>query len=205
MNGHADCLSNPHPPKYCLLNWQNPGGKNISILHLSCRTSDLQFSLVLQTYSPSFKRICNKECKGVICNMTSLSNSSQSTHPTGWELWREFLVLSRFHSELQADNGIFVPWTPFRMEANILVHWLWISEILPCDRNLSYPCYLTLDVLKLMQVMVVKWCHHYVKVTSSYHVAAPLFRNFSETFLRHIMPYLIVSKKNQTIIRVRMR
>ena len=27
----------------------NPGDKNISILHLSCRTSDLQFSLVLQT------------------------------------------------------------------------------------------------------------------------------------------------------------
>ena len=29
-------------PKY-------PGDKNISILHLSCRMSDLQFSLVLQT------------------------------------------------------------------------------------------------------------------------------------------------------------
>ena len=27
-----------------------PGDKNISILHLSCRTSDLQFSLVLQTH-----------------------------------------------------------------------------------------------------------------------------------------------------------
>ena len=27
-----------------------PGNKNISILHLSCRTSDLQFSLVLQTH-----------------------------------------------------------------------------------------------------------------------------------------------------------
>ena len=26
------------------------GDKNISILHLSCRTSDLQFSLVLQTH-----------------------------------------------------------------------------------------------------------------------------------------------------------
>ena len=37
-----------------------------SILHLSCRTSDLQFSLVLQIHSPSFKRICNKEHKGVI-------------------------------------------------------------------------------------------------------------------------------------------
>ena len=27
-----------------------PGDKNISILHLSCRTSDLQFSLILQTH-----------------------------------------------------------------------------------------------------------------------------------------------------------
>ena len=27
------------------------GDKNISILHLSCRTSDFQFSLVLQTYA----------------------------------------------------------------------------------------------------------------------------------------------------------
>ena len=27
------------------------GDKNISILHMSCRTSDLQFSLVLQTYA----------------------------------------------------------------------------------------------------------------------------------------------------------
>ena len=27
------------------------GDKNISILHLSCKTSDLQFSLVLQTHA----------------------------------------------------------------------------------------------------------------------------------------------------------
>ena len=31
----------------------------------------------------SFKSVCNKEHKQVICNMTSLSNSSQSTHPIG--------------------------------------------------------------------------------------------------------------------------
>ena len=30
-----------------------------------------------------FKSICIKEHKGVICNMTSLSNSSHSTRPTG--------------------------------------------------------------------------------------------------------------------------
>ena len=44
--------------------------KNISILHLSCRTSDLQFSLVLKYMHLSFKSVCNKEHKGVICNMT---------------------------------------------------------------------------------------------------------------------------------------
>ena len=31
----------------------------------------------------SFKSICNKEHKGVICNMTSSSNSSQSARPVG--------------------------------------------------------------------------------------------------------------------------
>ena len=30
---------------------RRPGDKNISILHLSCRTSDLQLSLVLQTHA----------------------------------------------------------------------------------------------------------------------------------------------------------
>ena len=46
----------------------------------------------------SFKSVCNKEHKGVICNMTSSSNSFQSTRPTGQVLLEELLVLSRFHS-----------------------------------------------------------------------------------------------------------
>ena len=41
---------------------------------------------------------CNKEHKGVICNMTPWSNSSQSTRPAGRMLWEEILILSRFHS-----------------------------------------------------------------------------------------------------------
>ena len=45
----------------------------------------------------SFKSLCNKEHKGVICNMTSSSNSSQSTRPVGRVLWEELLFLSRFH------------------------------------------------------------------------------------------------------------
>ena len=39
----------------------------------------------------SFKSVCNKEHKGVICNMTSLSNSSQSIRPIGRVLWEEYL------------------------------------------------------------------------------------------------------------------
>ena len=46
----------------------------------------------------SFKSVCNKGHRGVICNMTSLSNSSQSAGSVGWVLWEELLVLSRFHS-----------------------------------------------------------------------------------------------------------
>ena len=42
----------------------------------------------------SFKSVCNKEHKGVICNTTSSSYSSQSTRPTvGRVLWEELLVL----------------------------------------------------------------------------------------------------------------
>ena len=40
----------------------------------------------------------SKEHKGIICNMTSSSNSSKSTHPTGRVICEELLVLSRFHS-----------------------------------------------------------------------------------------------------------
>ena len=41
--------------------------------------------------------------------MTSSSNSSQSTHPTGQVLWEELLVLSRFHRNYKRPSGIFVP------------------------------------------------------------------------------------------------
>ena len=39
-----------------------------------------------------------------MCNMTFSSYSSQSTRPVGRVLWEELLVLSRFHSLLQADE-----------------------------------------------------------------------------------------------------
>ena len=41
----------------------------------------------------SFKSVCNKDHKGVICNMTSSSYSSKSTRPTGRVLWEELLIL----------------------------------------------------------------------------------------------------------------
>ena len=41
--------------------------------------------------------------------MTSLSNSFQSTRPTGPELWGELLVLSRFHLLLRGYKWNFYP------------------------------------------------------------------------------------------------
>ena len=50
---------------YLNLCYNEAGDKNVSMLQLSCRMSDLQFSLALS----SFKNVCNKAHKGVICNM----------------------------------------------------------------------------------------------------------------------------------------
>ena len=57
----------------------------------------------------SFKSVCNKEHKGVICYTTPEGNSSQSTRPTGRVLWEELLFLSRFHLELRVDEWNFCP------------------------------------------------------------------------------------------------
>ena len=53
--------------------------------HCTCPAGRVTYNFHL-----SFKSVCNKEHKGVICNMTS--------SPTGRVLWEELLVLSRFHS-----------------------------------------------------------------------------------------------------------
>ena len=76
------------------------GDKNISILHLSSRTYELQFPLALQTHALVLVKVYTIKNIRVlnICNMTFLSNSSQSTRPVGRVLWEELLVLSRFHS-----------------------------------------------------------------------------------------------------------
>ena len=64
-----------------------PAGRVTCNFHSSCKHMHL-----------SFKSRCNKEHKGIICYMTSSSNSFQSTRPTGRVVWEKLLVLSRFHS-----------------------------------------------------------------------------------------------------------
>ena len=64
--------------KYCTC----PAGRVTNNCHSFCKHKHL-----------SFKSLCNKEHKGVICNMTSSSDSF---------LKKELLVLSRFHSYLRA-------------------------------------------------------------------------------------------------------
>ena len=49
-----------------------PAGPVTYNFHLSCKHMQL-----------SYKSVCSKEHKGLICNMTSSSDSSQSTDPTG--------------------------------------------------------------------------------------------------------------------------
>ena len=84
--------------------------KNISILHLSCKTSDLQFSLVLQTHALVLKSVCNKEHNRVICNMTkSSSNSYQSTLPTGRVLGMNYSSFLNFTRNYEQASEIFVP------------------------------------------------------------------------------------------------
>ena len=80
--------------QYCT----GPTGRGTYNFHLSCKHMHL-----------SFKSVCIKEHKGVICNVTSSSNSSQSTRPSGRVLWEELLVLSIFHRNYEWTRGIFCP------------------------------------------------------------------------------------------------
>ena len=61
----------------------------------------------------SFKSVCNKENKRVICNMTSSSSSFQSTHSVGLvqdecfgKNYSSFLDFTRNYEQM---SGIFVP------------------------------------------------------------------------------------------------
>ena len=56
----------------------------------------------------SFKSVCNKGHKGVIFNMTSSSKSSQSTHPTGCVLGKNYMSFLDFTRNYEQTSGIFV-------------------------------------------------------------------------------------------------
>ena len=93
------------------LNFQGRG-QNIAILHLSCRTSDLQFSLVLQTKHLSFKGVCNKEHKGVIQDECFMKNYSSFLDFTG---------------NYERMSGIFVPCRTF-VKSVLQVFFLFLSQ-----------------------------------------------------------------------------
>ena len=87
--------SKPCRIQYCT----HPAGWVTFNFHLSCKHMHL-----------SFKSVCNKEHKGVICNMTSWSNSFQSTHPTLVLLGKNYSSFLYFTCNYKRTSGIFVPW-----------------------------------------------------------------------------------------------
>ena len=57
----------------------------------------------------TFKSVCNKEHKGVTCNMTSSSNSSQSTCPAGQVLGKNYSSILDFTRKYERTIEMFVP------------------------------------------------------------------------------------------------
>ena len=69
----------------------------------------------------SFKSVCNIEHKGVICDITSMSYSSQSTRPTGHVLGKNYSSFLDFTLNYQRMSEIFVPCIlPFKMHGIIV-------------------------------------------------------------------------------------
>ena len=89
------------------LHWQDKGQGTKIFKYCTCPAVRVtyNFHLSCKHMHLSFISVCNKEQKGVICNMTSSSYFSQSTHPVGRVLWEELLLLSR----LRVTSRIFVP------------------------------------------------------------------------------------------------
>ena len=71
----------------------------------------------------SFKSVCNKEHKKATCNMTSSSNSSQSTRPLGWVLWENYLSCLDFTCNYELTSGIFVLFTVTMLSNQRGVQW----------------------------------------------------------------------------------
>ena len=75
-----------------------PAGRVTYNFHLSCKHMHL-----------SFKSVCNKEHKGVICNMTSSRNSSHGTPPTGRVLGKNYSSFLDFTRNYERTSGFLSP------------------------------------------------------------------------------------------------
>ena len=80
--------------QYCT----GPAGQVTYNFHSSCKHMHL-----------SFRSICIKEHKGVIRNKIALSNSSQSTHPTGRVLGKNYSSFLDFTRISKRTSGILAP------------------------------------------------------------------------------------------------
>ena len=81
----------------------------------------------------SFKSACNKEHKRVTCNMTSSSNSSQSTHPVEQMFGKNYSSFLDFTHNYEQTSGIFVPCI-----CHILGFCLSVSGIWDLKRSVSH-------------------------------------------------------------------
>ena len=90
----------------------DPGDKNISIFHSSCRTSDLQFFTrpANACTCPLKAYICNKEHKGVICNETSWVILHKALLLQDECFGKNYSSFLDFTRNYKRTSGIFVPW-----------------------------------------------------------------------------------------------
>ena len=90
---------------------QNPGTKIVQYCTCPAGRVTYNFHSSCKHMHLSFKIVCNKEHKGVICNTTSLSNSSQSTCPTGRVLsfGKNYLSFLDFPLKYKPTSGFLSP------------------------------------------------------------------------------------------------
>ena len=94
-----------------LLELESPTGDKIKIKNCTCPAGHVTYNFhsSCKHMHLSFKSVCNKEHKEVICNITSSSNSFQSTRPTGRVLGKNYSSFLDFTSNYERTSGIFVP------------------------------------------------------------------------------------------------
>ena len=117
--------------QYCIC----PAGWMTYYFHVSCKHMHL-----------SFKSVCNKEHKGVKCNMTSSCNSSQSTHPTVRVLGMNYSSFLDFTCNYERMSGIFVTcWKLICIYCSLRSGLIWIHSVhlLPWKKNASENMQLT--------------------------------------------------------------